>query len=154
MLAEKIYNYTNLAITAVTTIFAFIKYFQAKKSSKSAKETAKENEKLRKVNTLAKIIQQIPELVSKAAKFLSIFEISISILRVFSRLFMQNMQPFVYINSLFDGNCSCYFQPSFLHSSAMVVHTISSHHQCALGVLTRRQLSLTPAEANISSTVL
>ena len=68
MLAEKIYNYTNLAITAVTTIFAFIKYFQAKKSSKSAKETAKENEKLRKVNTLAKIIQQIPELVSKAER--------------------------------------------------------------------------------------
>ena len=68
MLAEKIYNYSSLAITAVTTIFAIIKYLQAKKCSKSAKATAEENEKLRKVNTLAKIIQQIPELVSKAEK--------------------------------------------------------------------------------------
>ena len=68
MLAEKIYNYSSLAITAVTTIFAIIKYLQAKRSSKSAKATAEENEKLRKVNTLAKIIQQIPELVSKAEK--------------------------------------------------------------------------------------
>ena len=68
MLAEKIYNYSNLAITAVTTIFAFVKYLQAKRSSKCAKATAEENEKLRKVNTLAKIIQQIPELVSKAEK--------------------------------------------------------------------------------------
>lgn len=68
MLAEKIYNYTSLAITAISTIFAFIKYIQAKKSSKNAKATAEENEKLRKVNTLAKIIQQIPELVSKAER--------------------------------------------------------------------------------------
>ena len=68
MLAEKIYNYSNLAITAITTVFAVIKYLQAKRSSKSAKATAEENEKLRKVNTLAKIIQQIPELVSKAEK--------------------------------------------------------------------------------------
>ena len=65
---EKITEYASLSITAITTIFAIIKYIQAKRCNCKAKETAEENEKLRKVNTLAKIIQKIPELISKAEK--------------------------------------------------------------------------------------
>lgn len=56
---EKIYNYTSLAITVITTIIAIIKLVQARKSSG-------ENEKLKRVNTLAKIIQKIPDFISKA----------------------------------------------------------------------------------------
>lgn len=63
---ENIYNYASLAITIVTTIIAIVKLVQAKKSSGEAKATAEENEKLRQVNTLAKIVQQIPSLITKA----------------------------------------------------------------------------------------
>lgn len=63
---EKIYNYASLAITILTTIIAIVKLVQAKKSNRTAKSVSEENEKLRKVNTLAKIIQQIPSLISKA----------------------------------------------------------------------------------------
>lgn len=65
---EKIVNYASLGATAISTIIAFIKFAQAKSSKRQVKETTEENNKLRKVNTLAKIIQQIPELISKAEK--------------------------------------------------------------------------------------
>lgn len=65
---EKIINYASLAATGISTIVAFIKFAQANKSKGIAKARAEEIEKLRKVNTLAKIIQQIPDLVQKAEK--------------------------------------------------------------------------------------
>ena len=65
---EKIVNYASLGATAISTIIAFVKFAQAKTSKRQVKATTQENEKLRKVNTLAKIIQQIPELISKAEK--------------------------------------------------------------------------------------
>lgn len=65
---EKIINYASLGATAVSTLIAFIKFAQANKSKGIAKARAEEIKKLRKVNTLAKIVQQIPELVQKAEK--------------------------------------------------------------------------------------
>lgn len=68
MPVEQACNIASVAIAGISTLVAFIKVVQAKKSSGKANATAEENNKLRKVNTLAKIIQKIPELISKAEK--------------------------------------------------------------------------------------
>lgn len=63
---ETIYNYGTLAVAVISTTIAVIKFIQAKKNSNSVEVKNEENSKLKKVLELAKIVQQIPELVCKA----------------------------------------------------------------------------------------
>lgn len=65
---EKIVNYVSFAITIATTAYAIYLYIKSKISSKANATNQEELAKYKSFVELAKIVQKIPELVSRAER--------------------------------------------------------------------------------------